>query len=107
MKFEEALVELRKGKKIKRICFYESLSLDIIKKEETLKIMISDILQDDWIIEEKPGKTFPEVFEAFKKGKSIRRKSWVVITERVLTKGCEGNIINSFDLEANDWEIIE
>lgn len=105
MKFEEALVELRKGKRIKRKChrnyIYKS---DPVPSNRYIFIM--DILNDldDWEVKEEPGKTFPEVFEAFKEGKNIRRKSWK-----------EGHIcachINKYfineDLLATDWEVIE
>lgn len=118
MKFEEALVELRKGKEIniKGFSFIFSLNLDSNKIVQFTNYgqghstigLITAIVHGEWEIVEKPGKTFAEVFEDFKEGKIIRRKEW--------GKGCfickntcykDEPIINLTDLLATDWEVIE
>lgn len=97
MKFEEALIELRKGKRIQRKCYpYHYLD----KNCDTL----CDILAEDWEVMKEPGKTFPEVFEAFKEGKKIRRKSWDK------TAYCFRDPVDALTHEnilSTDWEIIE
>lgn len=106
MKFEEALIELRKGKRIKRDCWVFPF-YDNEENEEHcgVEIGIDDILSNDWIVEDKPGKTFPEVFEAFKEGKSIRRKGWANMEYR-MNKYIEGDIfISSKDFLSTDWMI--
>lgn len=111
MKFEEALVELRKGKSIKRKCHINYLSL---KSPINTRVLLIDILNDlnDWEVLEEPGKTFPEVFEAFKEGKNIRRKSWVIGSFICEKKYSEigwnyGSGMIPSDLLATDWEIYE
>lgn len=101
MKFEEALAELRKGKKIKRRNHENFVS---IRSPIHTAVHLIDILNDlnDWEVMEEPGKTFPEIFEAFKEGKTIRRKSWY-------PKGFTGNndrYIDTEDLLATDWEVV-
>lgn len=57
------------------------------------------------MIYEIPGKSFPEVFEEFKEGKWIKRKS---------NNGCgcrlnknNNPIFTGYDLLANDWIVME
>ncbi len=115
MKFEEALVELRKGKKIKRSCFLDYISPNhlnpiFIKTQESL--LLNDIFQDDWMVEE-PGKTFDKVFEDFKSGKKIRRKSWLKTgpisysTDDFFISTYHGFRLYNEDLLATDWEVID
>lgn len=105
MQFEEALIELRKGKKIRHSFFEEGKFLDI---HNVLMDNIpgSYILCEQWSIHEEPGKTFPEVFEAFKEGKKIRRKEWMHSMyfkrdDRLITD------LNHVDLLATDWIVLE
>lgn len=112
MKFEEALVELRKGKEI--ICISKGgLTLKLDKNSEikmssfleVLDIGIMElIIKGEWIIEYERGKSFPDVFEAFKEGKRIRRKSWIEI---IWLSTCSNFEINNKDLLSIDWEIID
>lgn len=101
MKFEEALQELRKGKPIHRKCnpfhYYSLLSLE---KD-------CDMLAEDWEIMEEPGKTFPEIFEAFKEGKKVRRRYWVSSINYIEKSDDDNFTLNAKDLLATDWEIIE
>lgn len=113
MKFEEALLELRKGKKIVSIEFprlefnlsglYE-LSYTVPSGISSFSV-IETMIKGDWEVLESPGKTFSEVFEAFKEGKSIRRKLWTgglyVINKE------NNNQVMPNDLLATDWEICE
>lgn len=107
MKFEEALVELRKGKKIK-LPSWKKYWLELFN-ENIIKISLEEILSECWEIVEEPGKTFPEVFEAFNKGKKIRRKDWIRDPREHgnLMKSDGGKKIYIFDLLATDWEIID
>ena len=57
MKFEEALAELRKGKSIKRECVDNFINIKQIYDH----LLLIDILQDDWEVDEEPEKTFLEV----------------------------------------------
>jgi hypothetical protein len=102
MKFELALTELRKGKTIK----LSSSDYTILNLEENLGYVLhaSQLVGDDWEIIEEPGKTFPEVFEAFKEGKKIRRKSW----EKGLSNAKDRTLhIWVEDILSTDWEIVE
>jgi hypothetical protein len=110
MKFEEALIELRKGKRIKRECFPFSIG-----KDEPIGtyLFLIDILNDldDWEVLKEPGKTFPEVFEAFKEGKKIRRKSYKIDTHHISLKDTDSETnmtyIKKLELLETDWEIID
>jgi hypothetical protein len=99
MKFEEALVELRKGKNISRF--------EWGSHKDFLDLTIKDILSEDWVLSEnwkslqKPGKTFDQVFEDFKLGKRIRRNGWdsshyVSVNDLFLTME---------SILSNDWEV--
>ena len=97
MRFEEALIELRKGKKISLgIWMY---SIESIKDDSAINLSFKELFSEDWEVLEEPGKTFPEVFEAFKDGKHIRRKKWPL--EDRMSKSSRD------DLLATDWEIID
>jgi len=108
MKFEEALVELRKDKKIRNKIWRSNLYISLEKKFNTH--FDYNFIYEDWEVLEEPGKTFPEVFEAFKEGKSIRRKEWLKYDE---TKNMYFQIsdfytkLTSQDLLETDWETIE
>ncbi len=124
MKFEEALVELKKGNASLRTEWNDGSILDIygggivriIHPNEKynyytlIPLRFDDIEANDWFLYEEPGKTFDQVFEAFKKGKSIRRKEWLEYDE---TKNMHFQIsevytkLNSQDLLETDWEVIE
>lgn len=112
MKFEEALAELRKGKKIECIDFpiYEIALSELNKISITFPSGISCfsaiefIVKGKWKIIEEPGKSFPEVFESFKEGKKIRCKSWP--KEDFLDNKILNYTRNSCLLET-DWEVIE
>jgi hypothetical protein len=114
MRFEEALIELRKGKKIVcvsregmrlHISDYDELSV-ITKPNFTSFECMELIVKGEWFIEEEPGKTFPEVFEAFKEGKKIKRKVWEEIYFHI-DKDIFFECITPRDLIEDDWEIIE
>lgn len=116
MKFEEALVELRKGKKITCISLPGSeFSLsDLWEISITLPngisifSVIDFIIKGEWFIVEEPGKTFSEVFEAFNEGKKIRRKKWDESFPHSYLDNEYGDLsIHTDDLIANDWEIME
>jgi len=113
MKFEEALKELRNGKKISCISLPSlefSLSpqyeLSIKLPNNLSKFSIIDfIIKGEWYVLEEPGKSFPEVFESFKQGKKIKRKCLSI--DSYLTKNdCYYNL-NAKDLLATDWIIVE
>jgi hypothetical protein len=118
MKFEEALVELRKGKKIREIREYgrefiislDSGNISILSEvrylDDPYKKLCARIVECDWEVIEESGKTFPELFEEFKEGKKIRRKSWFSSHYIKLhdTNSVDANIV---DLIENDWEVIE
>jgi hypothetical protein len=104
MKFEEALSELRKGKKIRHAAwdpsFYLSISEDCLNYFPCTPHLISAY----WEVFEEPGKTFPEVFEAFKEGKKVKRKSW----DRILCiENLNLTLVDCHDLLATDWMICE
>lgn len=111
MKFEEALQELRKGKKIKCIGKGDFISLETLKNYDLPSFFRCDLVMDgEWEVIEEPGKTFPEVFEAFKEGKYVRRKEWS--TDNYLPYKRLNNQTLAFqfhpkDLLAKDWEIID
>lgn len=103
MKFEEVLIELRKGKIIKRSIWNNHVLSNNINNMNNM-LYVEDLLSDDWEVLEEPGKTFYEVFQAFKEGKKIKRKCLSANT--YLTKNdCYYNL-NAKDLLATDWEII-
>lgn len=101
MKFEEALIELRKGKKIKRKAHENYISY---KSPIETEVILIDILNDldDWEVYEEPGKSFTEVFEALKSGKFIKRKEWI---DGISCK--EEGYLSITNLLCTDWEIIE
>lgn len=98
MKFEEALIELKKGKRIT----IRSFVYDPGWKEYTFNF--NDIMSFEWEIY-NPGKSFNEVFEEFKQGKKIRRKSWDIFNHISLNTNTK--VIYRDDLIASDWEVIE
>lgn len=102
MRFEEALIELRKGKKIRRK-FKEFITVLYLKDSY---ITYDDLFAEDWEVIEEPGKTFPEVFESFKDGKRIRRKIWWEGQAKGMISTKPGTI-SIDDLLATDWEICE
>lgn len=74
------------------------------KETYFVDININDILAEDWVvIDENPGKSFPEVFEAFKEGKKIIRKQWRVDS---IDKSSDLPLYAD-DILATDWEIVE
>lgn len=110
MRFEEALAELRKGKKIQMSS--RDWIIFSLEDEHGYCLGVNDFVNEDWQTLEEPGKTFPEVFEAFKEGKKIKRKSWT--NERYfLHKECEEYCecvmgkIDRDDLMEKDWEILD
>ena len=109
MKFEEALAAFRNGKSIARGTYEDGMHGGINKNSDC-ELHLIDILAEDWFIWEKPGKSFPEVFYAFKEGKWIRRKSWETDHYLPFKKINNQTIGISFfpeELLKNDWEVIE
>lgn len=102
MKFEEALVKLREGNRIKRKNWH---GMGISKDDCADELIIKEILSEDWVVIEELGKTFDQVFEAFKNGKNLRRKTWP--KEYIFSIRLNSANINKLDLLANDWEILE
>lgn len=107
MKFEEALVELRKGKEIRLSIWidkYKRVNKNgIYQSNDSLSMY--ELMSNDWEIYEEPGKTFLEVFEAFKEGKKIRRKEWPF---KAFIHICNIQDYAEFrDIFCNDWEVIE
>jgi len=111
MKFEEAIYYFKQGSTIKRHK-WPSYDVFYINEKEVTKYALSkeDYLADDWEIVpkiEKPGKTFLEVFEAFKEGKKIRRRYW----DECMFFHRDGNPydieLDEDDLLGTDWEICE
>lgn len=101
MKFEEVLVEFRKGKTIIcpagfTICLGKFIGITLCE---------IDILSEEWKLKEETGKTFPEVFEAFKDGRKIKRKSWTY-QYSFLQKESFG-ALSCEDLLATDWIVME
>lgn len=110
MKFEDALKALREGKKITclslgcEITLNDMGTLYVMSREITFDDgdLLNQIIFGEWHFVEEPGKTFPEVFEAFKKGKKIRRKSWVnEHSYRIIAS--DEDYISCLDLGADDW----
>lgn len=109
MKFEEALVELRKGKKIACHSFpdeiFELTDNGLIFHE----IPISFFILGEWGILEEPGKTFDQVFKEFEQGKKIRRKIWpkdVGISIKMIITNDDYLMAYMKDLTEKDWEVI-
>jgi hypothetical protein len=109
MKFQEAIYYFKLGSTIKRKK-WPSYDVFYINEKEVTKYALSkeDYLAEDWEIVhkiEEPGKTFPEVFEAFKEWKKIKRKNWRLCD----SLSCNLNICVASvdDLLETDWEIIE
>lgn len=109
MKFEAAILELRKGKKITSsemtLKLHKLGELQVHSNIINSHHIMNLVVNDDWEVLEEPGKTFPEVFDAFKKYKKIRRKCWddnnfMEKEERLID-------LNENDLLANDWEVID
>ncbi len=100
MKIKDVLDDFYNGKKIKRKSSRHSYNLIYLDKN-------SDMLAEDWEVIEEPDKTFQEVFEAFKNGKYIRRKSWedYELFHREYLE-CGVNLIIAEDLLASDWVIL-
>ena len=102
MLFEDALKELRNGKSIRRSIWMKVYKYSLLSDDDGFLMSKYDLLQEDWEVVEEPGKTFPEVFEAFKEGKKIKRKAW--------NRYLQNNMFDTFhmsDLLANDWIIVE
>lgn len=104
MKFEEAIRELRNGNTIRR------KSWPVLGCIQPLLLTSSKVTfdyeclhADDWEVLEEHGKTFPEVFQAFKEGKKIKRKSWISISF------IENDVMSIYgeDLLATDWMLVE
>lgn len=109
MKFEEAIIEYRKGNKIKRNngMMKQWLYKEIIDSHDLIfDISFNDIVAEDWEVLEKTGKTFPEVFEAFKDGQKIRSKRWVNNWYYIQISDTGDLELDVEDLLANDWEIL-
>jgi hypothetical protein len=116
MKFEEALVELRKGKKVRckdyRLSIKKTLDNYIEFEEYGHSLshveLINIIFSIQWEVVEEPGKTFPEVFEAFKEGKTIKRKEWINDIS-IFQKDLKNHVdyLLAKDLLATDWQVIE
>lgn len=104
MKFEEALPLWKKGKMIRLSTWPLFKFLPMIEICDTFSFSSSCLFSDDWEVLEEPGKTFPEVFEAFKEGKKIRRKKWGYV---VYSQRDQLDALNHFDILATDWEVIE
>lgn len=103
MKFEEALVELKKWKSIKRKLWINGERIGFMKKSGNFNVSYEELHADDWEVLEEPGKTFPEVFDAFKAGKFIRRKGW--LSKRDLVN--KDSVIYAWEILATDWMVIE
>jgi hypothetical protein len=106
MKFEEALVELRKGKIIYLRHVHKKVELNP-DGNFMANFSLDDMFYGEWDIKEEPGKTFPEVFEAFKEGKRIKRKCWHVekYIHNIFTSNSTWSLYID-DLLSTDWEII-
>lgn len=115
MHFEEAVIELRKGKEISgffaEICGINKISLkegnNRIKFTEfpmtlSWSELVNILFYGEWSVKEEQGKTFYQVLEAFKEGKKIRRKIWV---DSFISKE-SSYFISSEDVRSNDWEVI-
>lgn len=111
MKFEDAMKALGNGETLELDGWL--FNLETIKEDGKMAIPYNYIISDEWIVHVKPGKTFREVFEAFKDGKKVRRKKW---------EGCcflQGSQMNHLHppkahttiavphLLENDWEICD
>ena len=114
MKFEEALVELRKGKEISSRGISLKVINDLIGFSDypygtTPISIITTIFHSQWEVLEKPGKSFDQVLEAFKEGKKIRRKEWNVGSFMVKSGYSVGWSygMHPSDLIKTDWEVIE
>lgn len=117
MKFEETVIELRKGKEISgffaEICGINKISLKEVNNrikftEFPMTLSWSELVNilfyGEWSVKEEQGKTFDQVFESFKEGKKIRRKSWSKFSS-ISNTPCY--LPDVRDLLANDWEVIE
>lgn len=105
MQFEEALAELRKGKIIYLRHVHKKVELNP-DGNFMANFSLDDIFYGEWDIKEEPGKTFPEVFEAFKEGKKIKRKAWIHYAFiRKINDAVDSLTIA--DLLATDWIILE
>ena len=104
MKFEEALIYIRQGKKVK-LPYWTQNHTEMFN-ENMIYATLNEIIYGLWEIVEEPGKTFDQVFEAFKEGKSIRRKSWPQEFYISLHRKLH-NLDNIGELLASDWEILE
>ena len=100
MKLEDAIIELRKGKRIR----LTSSEYIIFSLTDDLGYVLNahELISEKWEVVEEPGKTFPEVFEAFKEGARIKRKNWDGFINYF-----EFRNLKSEDLLATDWEIID
>ena len=105
MKFEDALRELRNGKKIRRESWKIHGIMHPLLPNTKLCVDYECFHAEDWEIIEEPGKTFPEVFEAFKEGKLIKRKSWP--SEYFCCSEMNSNHLSHIDLIATDWMICD
>ena|ERR1700733_10375833 len=113
MRFEEALVELRKGKNIHcssglgitfSLSELDELSYTINSSMSSFTVMEA-IIKGNWEIVEEPGKTFDQVFDAFTNGKKIKRKFWRSCDYiSTTTNICS---LSAYDLLSKDWEVIE
>lgn len=99
MKFEEALAELRKG----RLISIDGVEFFHLRQNFSIEFYPHWFDSDRWEVIEEPGKTFDQVFEAFKEGKTIRRKS--NHPSQLWNK--QICFLYPDDLLANDWEVIE
>lgn len=118
MQLQEAMPAIQAGKKLK------SENGLIIDKNS--KYTVGFLLQFEWEIVEREIIFFQEALDAFKKGKSIRRKSWndkgikfylnnFIPIKTYECKGLYGaatydrdqNFFSVEDALADDWEIVE
>lgn len=104
MKFEEALVELKKWKSIRRKLWINGERIGFMKKSGNFNVSYEELHADDWEVLEEPGKTFPEVFEDFKEGKKIKRKHWISCDYLSKDSNICGTSVE--DLLSTDWEVI-
>ena len=106
IELDDNVTIMRRSKDVKVFPFGKNKILTCGSYGEIFKPSINDILAEDWyVVKDEKLHTFEEAIASLRKGKSIRRKTWI---NRFSVDADDNNYyFNIDDLNANDWIIKE
>lgn len=112
MKLEEALVELRKGRKIRLKGWADG---DAIQKGEceSFYLIPSDFLSDEWEVVQPLPMSFGEAMKAAVEGKRVARPKfvgWGIVADNYSLRVSRSGVLygpSVEDILATDWGIVD